>query len=1095
MALVFFALVCDMDSADEKLVSQTLAGDRDAFGLLVHKYQEMVFAYAFQKVRNETDAQDVMQEVFLRAYRNLYALRHPHRFRSWLYTIMSNECNRWLARAAKTREREVALVDAAEDDLRVDPAHTAPTDGWRVDLERAIAALSDENRIAVSMFYMGDCSLKEISEFLGVSVNAVKGKLHRARQQLGSALSERYGKLLKSRKLRGGFLMQMMEQIRHTPAPTMGFAWSGASVGKTVFSLITALCILIGLIGVRNDSSTELSANQIGTPSSVASRLPIEVALIEPVSYSTRASIPGVPQPTGKRSLGGSSRASMEQRRQSNERGSASGSSGAKRANPQFAAVASESDSDKLAFSGRVVDTDGNPVAQAKILHYSSWGHEVVTVAYTAADGVYYFEISDPEVISLLNKRKELEGTDRFTVNSVIADHALSYQEIVVIHPHFPLWWRHLGEMNTSNAEIRLQKPETISGRVISSAGNAIQNAEAQIGDLYHDAEEMFSIPDQERTARWELDERVVKTDENGEFEIQWAPSSQIAVLDIQAPEYAKESFRAPSGVVGMEFRLRSESRIEGRVNYASTGESAIGATVGFVRTSSDVWRGQAKRGKTTVDANGNFFLTNLGPGGYDLYLDSGLDGWKAAAKKTSVTEGQTVSNLNFKLERCGVITGRVTYLETGEPIADHHVFVRDEAHPDSLYLYSTQTNEAGVYSFQAVPGRAFVSTSGPEGGTYEDVHGRRSREVHVREDGIVTVDFRFSKGIAVIVRTVTDSGRPINGVRLWAVNAEVFGSTDKDGEFAVQNLSNGQQLRLHAEHFEMALRGSAEIKVKPGITVEIPMKNYEQVTVSGRVVNEKGEPISGATISYMPGGSGARGSGLIEVATTNSNGQYRGVRFNEGDKFSIWATANGYYLADTDDFTAKGGMSQIPDLVLAPATAINTASEQKEERRAQARYCPDAKAERFRSLVGKPAPELAIGEWLSGGPVSLNNLKGKTIALHFWNIRNLSGDHMALRALDAFHRTHRGKGFVCITICHHSADVTEIEQHITQTSIDHPVGLDSPTKRDGSGDTTFERYDITTEAPIVLINAAGEIIGASSISDLGGQLRLLFKD
>ena len=363
MALVFFALVCDMDSADEKLVSQTLAGDKDAFGLLVHKYQEMVFAYAFQKVRNETDAQDVMQEVFLRAYRNLYALRHPHRFRSWLYTIMSNECNRWLARAAKTREREVALVDAAEDDLRVDPAHTAPTDGWRVDLERAIAALSDENRIAVSMFYMGDCSLKEISEFLGVSVNAVKGKLHRARQQLGSALSERYGRLLKSRKLKGGFLMQMMEQIRHTPAPTMGFTWSGASVGKTAFSLITALCILIGLIGVRNDSSTELSTNQIGMTSSVARRLPIEVALIEPVSYSTRASIPGVPQPTGKRSLGGSSRASMEQRRQSNEGGGASGSSGAKRANPQFAAVASESDSDKLAFSGRVVDTDGNPIA------------------------------------------------------------------------------------------------------------------------------------------------------------------------------------------------------------------------------------------------------------------------------------------------------------------------------------------------------------------------------------------------------------------------------------------------------------------------------------------------------------------------------------------------------------------------------------------------------------------------------------------------------------------------------------------------------------------------------------------------------------
>ncbi|MDE0299163.1 MAG: sigma-70 family RNA polymerase sigma factor [Candidatus Poribacteria bacterium] len=352
-----------MYSADEQLVSQTLGGDRDAFGVLVHKYQEMVFAYAFQKVRNETDAQDVMQEVFLRAYRNLYALRHPHRFRSWLYTIMSNECNRWLARAAKTRQHEVVLTDASDNDLRVEPVHAVPAEGWRVDLEQAIAALSDENRVAVSMFYMGGCTLKEISEFLGVSVNTVKTKLHRARQQLGNALSERYGRLLKTHKLTGGFLMQMMEQIRHTPAPTMGFSWSGTAVGKTVFSLITALCIFIGLVGSRDDSLTAFSSLQIGAAPSNTSRTPIAVALVEPVSYSTRASIPGVPVPMAKRTLGGSRHASTERISQLTGRASTSSAGGANPANPQFAAAMTGSDSEKLAFSGRVVDTDGNPIA------------------------------------------------------------------------------------------------------------------------------------------------------------------------------------------------------------------------------------------------------------------------------------------------------------------------------------------------------------------------------------------------------------------------------------------------------------------------------------------------------------------------------------------------------------------------------------------------------------------------------------------------------------------------------------------------------------------------------------------------------------
>ncbi len=352
-----------MYSADEELVSQTLAGDRDAFGVLVHKYQEMVFAYAFQKVRNETDAEDVMQEVFLRAYRNLYALRHPHRFRSWLYTIMSNECNRWLARVAKTRGHEVMLTDAAADAVPVEPAHTVPTEGWRVELEQAIAALSDENRVAVSMFYMGDRSLKEISEFLGVSVNTVQGKLHRARQQLGRALSEHYGKLLKSNKLRGGILMQMMEQIRHTPAPTMGFAWSSATVSKTVFSIITALCILIGLVGIREDLPAVPSMNSIGVKSYSASQLSVEVALLKPDSYSARSSLPGIPVPTGERPFGTSSHVSSKLSNQSFNRGGTPSSGGAKPTIPRFAVSASESDSDKLAFSGRIVDTDGNPIA------------------------------------------------------------------------------------------------------------------------------------------------------------------------------------------------------------------------------------------------------------------------------------------------------------------------------------------------------------------------------------------------------------------------------------------------------------------------------------------------------------------------------------------------------------------------------------------------------------------------------------------------------------------------------------------------------------------------------------------------------------
>ena len=351
-----------MYSADENLVSQTLAGDRDAFGVLVHKYQDMVYTYAFQKVRNEADSQDITQEVFLRAYRHLYQLRHPHRFRSWLYTIMSNECNRWLTRVTKKRQREIALEDARDDALQIEPEHTVPTEGWEVALEQALSALPDDNRVAVSMFYMGDCSLKEISEFLGVSVNTVKGKLYRARQQLGSALAEHYGRYLKSHKLKGGFLMQLMEQIRYIPSPTMGFTWSSATVSKTLFSLIMALCVFIGLIGGRGDTPKASSGNQFELSRSDTNR-PMQVVFLASPPYSTRSSITGIPAPTEKRPLAASNRATMEQSPESIDRERTARTGGTKSSNPQFSVAASESGSNKLSFSGRVVDTDGNPIA------------------------------------------------------------------------------------------------------------------------------------------------------------------------------------------------------------------------------------------------------------------------------------------------------------------------------------------------------------------------------------------------------------------------------------------------------------------------------------------------------------------------------------------------------------------------------------------------------------------------------------------------------------------------------------------------------------------------------------------------------------
>ena len=537
-----------MYPADEKLVSQTLAGDRDAFGMLVHKYQEIVYTYALQKVRNEVDAQDITQEIFLLAYRRLYQLRHPHLFRSWLYTIMSNECKRWLVQVTKKRRREVAIEETANEALQVEPAHAAPVEGWQVDLEQAMSALPDENRVAVSMFYMSDCTLKEISEFLGVSVNTVKGKLHRARQQLGAAMSQHYGRVLKSHRLKGGFLMQFMEQIRHVPAPAMGFAWSSASVGKTLFALITALCILIGLVGGREDAPMDLpkTKNQIRVAQISTNRWPIEVAFLAPTVDSPRSLISGIPVPAGKRPLDTFSRGSTEQGSRLVDRAATSGINSGTPPNPQISAAMTENAPEKLTYSGRVLDSDGEAVADAEIL-YSVKYNLSESVARTAGDGTFRFE----------SPRFELKEWERVS--------------IIATHPDYALGWRNLSPQSTADVEIRLETPEVISGRILNEDGVPIQNVVTQIQYLYSSE----PAPDGHQSI---LGGNIipgfpVDTDANGEFILRGLPKAATTNLEIQGQGYAKEiRRRVPVGTKGLEFTLKREARIEGNLSFAETG-------------------------------------------------------------------------------------------------------------------------------------------------------------------------------------------------------------------------------------------------------------------------------------------------------------------------------------------------------------------------------------------------------------------------------------------------------------------------------------------------------------------------------------------
>ena len=102
-----------MRTADGYIINRCLDGDTEAFGLLVDKYKAGIYALAYGKVGNPEDAEDITQEAFLKAYRNLRKLKRWDNFFAWLYSITSNLCKDWLSLQSRRPDSEyVEMMDA-----------------------------------------------------------------------------------------------------------------------------------------------------------------------------------------------------------------------------------------------------------------------------------------------------------------------------------------------------------------------------------------------------------------------------------------------------------------------------------------------------------------------------------------------------------------------------------------------------------------------------------------------------------------------------------------------------------------------------------------------------------------------------------------------------------------------------------------------------------------------------------------------------------------------------------------------------------------------------------------------------------------------
>ena len=168
-------------SSDAEMVEACQKGNLDAFEWLVEKYQNPAFAIALSYVSNFHDAQEIVQEAFLKAYCKLIQLINPSQFGSWFCTIVSNLCRSWLRRRLDIFSLLDASVQTTISDLSVQQRRQ---DDIRTFVWDMIESLPEKYRVVVLLYYMNDYSYNELADFLDLPVTTVKGRLQQARLKL-----------------------------------------------------------------------------------------------------------------------------------------------------------------------------------------------------------------------------------------------------------------------------------------------------------------------------------------------------------------------------------------------------------------------------------------------------------------------------------------------------------------------------------------------------------------------------------------------------------------------------------------------------------------------------------------------------------------------------------------------------------------------------------------------------------------------------------------------------------------------------------------------------------------------------------------------
>jgi RNA polymerase sigma factor (sigma-70 family) len=185
--------------SDIEIISRVLKGEQKAYAELVNRYQNYVFTLTLRFIKSREDAEEVSQDIFVKAYRSLADFRGASKFSTWLYTIVNTTCITFL----RKKRLDIQSLDN-EKVFETVENHDSGFNANQVEqkskinmVNTAISMLSRDDSEILTLFYKAEQSLEEISQILGLEPNTVKVRLHRARLKLKEKMETNFSEEVK----------------------------------------------------------------------------------------------------------------------------------------------------------------------------------------------------------------------------------------------------------------------------------------------------------------------------------------------------------------------------------------------------------------------------------------------------------------------------------------------------------------------------------------------------------------------------------------------------------------------------------------------------------------------------------------------------------------------------------------------------------------------------------------------------------------------------------------------------------------------------------------------------------------------------------